>query len=86
MLRRRTQNLTVSEMDGELLVLDLSGNQIHQLNRTASFIWEQCDTADTADEIANRLADAFGVNATDVLPDVERTIGGLLAANLLAKS
>lgn len=86
MLRRRTQDLTISEMDGELIVLDIAGNQIHQLNPTASFIWEQCDSADTVEEIASRVADLFSVNATDILPDVRRTIDGLLAANLLAKS
>lgn len=86
MLKRRTENLTVHKLDGEFVVLDVEANLIHQLNPTASFIWEQCDTADTAEEIARRVAEAFDVNAADVLPDVERTIQGLLASNLLAKS
>jgi hypothetical protein len=59
-LRRRTDVKTCL-VDGELVVLDRHGELIHQLNKTASYIWEQCDGRRTAAEIAGQLGEAFEV-------------------------
>lgn len=50
-----------------MVVLDREAEQIHQLNPTASFIWERCDGRRTAWDIADELAGAF-----DVDPDTAR--------------
>lgn len=84
--KRRTEALTVRELEDGLVVLDIRANRIHQLNPTASFIWEECDTAGSVGEIAERVATAFSVKPADIQADVERTIGDLLAAELLEKS
>lgn len=59
--KRRT-DLTVREVEGELLVLDLGSGEIHQLNRTASYIWHRCDGETSRAEIAGMLAKDFEVD------------------------
>jgi len=60
-VRRRVDSLMVREVDGELLLLDTSSNRIHQLNRTASFIWQRCDDVGSEAELAAELAVEFDV-------------------------
>jgi hypothetical protein len=60
--RRRT-DLGVRVVDDETLVLDRVGGRIHQLNTTASFIWQRCDGQRTIHEIVDDLAHTFDVDA-----------------------
>jgi hypothetical protein len=60
---RRRADLGVRVVDDETLVLDRAGGCIHQLNTTASFIWQRCDGQRTIHEIADDLARAFDVDA-----------------------
>ena len=49
-------------VDGEIVVLDRTTNQVHQLNPTASFVWQRCDGRHTTVEIADELVGAFEVD------------------------
>jgi len=86
MLPRRVEALMVQEVDGEVIILDTAANRVHQLNRTATLIWQSCDTASDPEEIAERLAAEFAVELDIVLADVLRTLEDLRAVDLLAKS
>jgi hypothetical protein len=57
-------------VDGEMVVLDREQGLIHQLNRTATFIWEKCDGHRSAAEIAVQLSESFAVDETTALDDV----------------
>jgi hypothetical protein len=81
-LRRRTDVKTCL-VDGELVVLDRHGELIHQLNKTASYIWEQCDGRRTADEIADQVGEAFEVDGETALKDVLEILETLKGLNLL---
>jgi len=81
---RRGESVMVREIDGEILVLDTLSNQVHQLNRTASFIWRMCDEGVMPEAIASALAAEFAVDEETALKDVAKTISRLRSLNLLA--
>jgi len=81
-LKRRTDVQTCL-VDGELVVLDRDREFVHQLNKTASFIWEQCDGRRTAAEIADLIREAFEVDRETILKDVLETFKTLKELNLL---
>lgn len=74
----------VREIDGEILMLDTLSNQVHQLNRTASFIWRMCDAGTMPETIASALASKFAVDEETALNDVVETLSKLRLLNLLA--
>ncbi|MBA3623697.1 MAG: PqqD family protein [Methylibium sp.] len=80
---RREESLMVREIDGELLVLDMRSDQIHQLNRTAAFIWRMCDERATLQAIAAALACEFMVDEETALEDVAKTLSLLQHLHLL---
>lgn len=80
--RRRT-DLTVQSVDEETLILDLNANHIHQLNPTASFIWEQCNSEVSADELAAVFAGHFEVDIETATNDVNTILRQLLDLGLI---
>ena len=82
---RHDESVTVREVDGEILVLDLRSNQVHQFNPTASFIWKRCAEGQTSQAIAAALAGEFEVDEETARRDVEETLGRFLSLNLLVE-
>ncbi len=74
----------VREIDSEFLMLDTLSNQVHQLNRTASFIWRMCDQGTVPELIASALAREFAIDEKTALNDVAETLAKLRILNLLA--
>jgi hypothetical protein len=80
---KRRVDVNVRMVDGEVVVLDRQSDLIHQLNHTASYIWDRCDGQSTVAEIANQLAAAFHVDADTAVLDVATTIRQLHSLGLL---
>ena len=77
-------HFTISrEVDGEVLVLDGSAQLIHQLNPTASFIWQRAQEGTAALEIATALAEQYDVELETAHRDVAATLARLRELNLL---
>jgi hypothetical protein len=68
-------DLITSSVDDETLLLSLRTGQIHQLNPTATRIWNECDGVSTAPEIAARVASVF-----DACPEPLTVLEDVLAA------
>ncbi|MEO6030452.1 MAG: PqqD family protein [Burkholderiaceae bacterium] len=81
---QRDEAVMVREIDGEIVVLDTRANQVHQLNRTASFIWRMCAPGTTPQAMASALAAEFAVDEATALDDVLKTLAQLRSLNLLA--
>jgi hypothetical protein len=73
--------LLVRELAGELVVYDLERHEAHCLNRTAAFVFRQCDGRSSVAEIAGRVEAEFGAPADESL--VWQAVEQLDAARLL---
>jgi len=80
---KRRDDLILRRVQQELLLLDTEFNKIHQLNETASFIWDNWEQVPDVVEIAKLLAQKFDVGEDVALSDVSAMVGRLRELNLL---
>jgi hypothetical protein len=80
---RRRADVKSRLVEGEIVILDREEELIHQLNKTASYIWEQCDGQHTASEIANHVSETFEVDESTALSDVLEMLKALQRLNLI---
>ena len=57
--RARQQSLIIKTLPDEVLVYDLDADKAHCLNRTAAFVWANCDGRKNVSEIARLLREEF---------------------------
>ena len=55
--RARQESLIIKTLPEEVLVYDLAADKAHCLNRTAAFVWNNCDGRKTVSEIARLLGE-----------------------------
>lgn len=67
-------SLMIRKLGDELLLLDPERDRVHQLNATASLIWELNEAGMAPEEIAERLASTFEVVHSEAEADVEITL------------
>lgn len=84
-MRRKLAALTIRPVGDELLLLDTDAQRIHQLNATASFIWQCCGKTASADEIAGLVATEYVVEQHIALRDVAETLDRLRELNLIVE-
>ena len=82
---KRRDGLILRKVQQDLLLLDTEFNQIHQLNETASFIWENWEQVPDPIGIARLLTQKFDVDEQVVLNDVSAIVGRLQELNLLVR-
>ena len=80
---RRKDGLLVREVDGEVLVLDVEADRIHQLNASASFIWRLHERGADAPEIASALAIEFDLDKHKAYTDVKAALEQFRALKLI---
>lgn len=76
-------DLTVVELEGEAVIYDEQGGDLHHLNPTATIVFRLCDGTSTMPEMAEDISDAFGVPVEDVEPQIRSTVRRFRKANLL---
>jgi len=75
--------VTVRVIAGETVILDRRGGLIHQLNQTASYIWDRCDGRSKVAEIADQLTEAFDLDPKTAAKDTVVTVVQLQRLDLL---
>jgi Coenzyme PQQ synthesis protein D (PqqD) len=80
---KRRSDLSYRTIEGETLILNRKEGHLHQLNPTASFIWDCCDGNSNIADITDRLAGAYEVNSSTARKDVEEVLSNLRSSNLL---
>ena len=80
---KRRSDLNYRTIDGETLILNRQEGRLHQLNPTASFIWDCCDGNSNLADIVDRLAGAYEVDPNTARKDVEEVLLKLRKSNLL---
>lgn len=79
----RRIDLLVRAINGEIVILDKRAGKIHQLNATASLIWQCCDGNNTPDTIAATVAEHFDCPVHAVVDDVRGALGQLEVLGLI---
>jgi len=80
---KRRSGLNYRTIDGETVILNRKDGHLHQLNPTASFIWDCCDGNSNIAEITERLAGAYEVDFSTARKDVEEILLNLRSSHLL---
>jgi hypothetical protein len=80
---KRRSDVSVRAVENETVIFDRQGGFIHQLNRTASFVWDRCDGASTVTSIIDQFAEEFAVDHDTATKDVATVLGQLQQLNLL---
>ena len=80
--RRRTDLMT-RMVDGDVIILDRAKGLVHQLNATASQVWQALEDKHSAADIAAELSRRFSDTPETVLDDVHRTIAEFERLELL---
>jgi hypothetical protein len=80
---KRRSGLNYRTIDGETVMLNRKDGRLHQLNPTASFIWDCCDGNSNLAEIVDRLAGTYEVDSSTARKDVEEVLSNLRSSNLL---
>lgn len=65
------------------MILDRESQQIHQLNQSGSFIWDQCDGATSVSDIIRSMTERFDVEHDVATADVNRTVEELRTLGLV---
>jgi hypothetical protein len=80
---RRRSDVRARAVEGDVVVLDRQRQLVHQLNQTATYIWDRCDGRRSVAAITRELAQAFDVGLEAVEKDVIDALRRLEAAGLV---
>lgn len=83
MLPKQREGLSLQPVGDEMLVLDLQADVIHQLNATATWIFEQCDGHTSFDTLVDDLSRAFDLDRVRIEADVRDTLAHLRSLSLI---
>ena len=80
---RKNSELSSQAIGDEVIVLDKQQNQLHQLNRVASYIWQRLDAPFSSDDIVRALVTDFDIDESTAQQDVQHMIKEFLHCGLL---
>jgi hypothetical protein len=83
-LPKQRLDLNVRLIEGEAVVLDRDGGLVHQLNQTATFIWNHCHGQMTLEDIVEELTRVYDVDAQRATRDTIEAIRKFEELDLLA--
>ena len=76
-------DLTIVQIDGEVLIYDEDDGSLHHLNATAGVVLGLCDGTRSAPDIASEIADAFELGARSVERQVRSVLRSFAEAGIL---
>ncbi len=79
-------DLVVEEVDDEIVVLDLEGNQYFGLNEVGWMIWQAIEEEKSLGEIAEMVAGEFEVEEERAREDAAAFVGQLIEAGLAERA
>src|SRR5256885_5381467 len=80
---RVRDDLTVCNIDGEAVVYDPDGSELHYLNHSAALVLDLCDGEATVKQMSTAIADVYEEPIADVEKQVRSVVRQLQALNLL---
>jgi hypothetical protein len=82
---KRRSDLVERVIDGETVILDRAGGNVHRLNATASCVWSQLNGENSPATIAAYVAAQFDSPPDTILDDVVKAIDNLNQLGLLER-
>jgi hypothetical protein len=82
-VRAKKDGVVWSEVDGNVVVLDLATAEYHSLNRTGTRLWLAVQEDTTADDLAEKLVAAYGIDLGHALKDVDRFLAEMVERDLI---
>ncbi|MGH9775233.1 MAG: PqqD family protein [Candidatus Acidiferrales bacterium] len=79
----RNPSLAWRAIEREIMIISPEDSHVHELNETASFIWNLLDGERTTTEIAELMCKEYDVSPEIALAHTEETIDSLLKSDLL---
>lgn len=70
-------------IEGETIVLNQRLGQVHQLNATATYVWQLCDGHTTIEQIVELVSREYGVPAGEIGEDVANIIAEFAVKELV---
>ena len=83
-LKKLKDNFVATQVDDEVLIVDLDGGELFSLSGTGRAVWEAIDGKRDADAIAALLAAGYDADETVIAGDVRALITSLTDAALIA--
>lgn len=83
---RRTGEVLVSEVDGEVVMLDRESDVYYGLNEVGAHIWEQLEEPRSVDELEESTAEAFDVSRVRCREDIQEFLTDLLESDLIERA
>src|SRR5438093_4341488 len=83
---RARDEVAVCDIDGEAVVYDPNGSELHYLNHSAALVLDLCDGEASMKDMATAIADVYEMPAADIEKQVRSTVRQLQARNLLVPS
>lgn len=84
MFLKQCNDIISREIDDEILLMDNQTMRVHQLNRTAGYIWSRCNGSTSENEIIEQVAQDFEVEDQVAKKQVKEVIAQLLELKVLA--
>ena len=84
MFLKQRNDIITREIDDEILLMDNQTMQVHQLNRTASYVWSRCNGSISENEIVEQVVRDFDVEDHVAKQQVKEVIAQLLELKVLA--
>ena len=77
------RSVIVRELGDELVILDPRSNRVHQLNRTAAFVWSEFCKGVQPEAIPQHLVCEFEVESETAVLDSRKVVADLHTLGLL---
>jgi len=74
---RRDETLPFQEIQGQVIIVRPAGQEFHQLDETATFLWNRLDRPRAADDLAEELCEEYEVSPEDAARDVRSFLSDL---------
>ena len=83
-VQKNTQNLLISEVGDELVMMDMEKGNYINLNKIGRIIWEQIENQITIIELINLLTNRFDVQKDECTKDTLEYLQKMYDQNLLS--
>ncbi|PYE55653.1 PqqD family protein [Deinococcus yavapaiensis] len=81
MIYKPVEQVIVTDLEDELVLLDPSTQAMFSLNRVGRWLWQALPAS--RESLERQLADSFGIDATTASRDVGAVLSALLQAHLI---